>query len=111
MPKNDVVPFPLYPSFFPLIFRLDRYIPNAVLPRLENGQPPLAEIRDVSVVFVNLHGIRLQAGPTGATNDVSDSFAMLLSFSFLWLSLGISLLHLLGTHFALMILVLIDRQT
>jgi class 3 adenylate cyclase len=43
----------------------NRYIPNAVLPKLHSNDERLTEIQEVSVVFVKIHGIDLMADDDG----------------------------------------------
>ncbi|EGD79547.1 hypothetical protein PTSG_10115 [Salpingoeca rosetta] len=43
-----------------------RYIPKAVLQCLDENQPPQSEMRNVSVIFVNIHGLKLEVpAPSG----------------------------------------------
>ena len=48
-----------------------RYIPNAILPKLDSHSSHLAEIWQVSVVFINVRGIDLVADHNDDVSEVS----------------------------------------
>eukprot|EP00050_Salpingoeca_kvevrii_P015938 m.51303 g.51303 ORF g.51303 m.51303 type:complete len:1147 (-) comp6600_c1_seq2:545-3985(-) len=60
---------------------LRRYIPAAVLPKLKHGfDGHLAELREVSVVFVNCKGVNLAATPDGdCTKAILSGHQLMLS--------------------------------
>ena len=66
--QNIVPPRPMAPAPVTDVVGnlMRRYIPNAVLPRLDDGQDgKLAELRDVSVVFATVHNLNLGPDENG----------------------------------------------
>eukprot|EP00051_Salpingoeca_urceolata_P007099 m.94209 g.94209 ORF g.94209 m.94209 type:complete len:1161 (+) comp15115_c3_seq1:1094-4576(+) len=75
-PETPAPALPVTPRVCDL---LKRYIPNAVLPRLASGQDGhLAEMRDVSVIFVKISGISLACDRPGAIHEAVSLGQMLM---------------------------------
>eukprot|EP00042_Codosiga_hollandica_P058529 m.884049 g.884049 ORF g.884049 m.884049 type:complete len:1470 (-) comp59887_c0_seq2:3899-8308(-) len=63
----------VFPIYHPLIVPINdalaalmkRYIPKAIIPKLDNKENLIAELREVSVIFVNVHGVDLVADSAG----------------------------------------------